>query len=136
MIARASRELVFLLVLALLPAVISGAVQLKRVEHDPSLQVEVAKVRSWGDNVLLVDARPRREFEADALPGAILLNEDEWNALIPAFLNAWDPDKPIVVYCGGGGCQASKAVAARLKTELQLENVHVLRGGLRAWRSE
>jgi len=70
------------------------------------------------------------------LPDSVLLNEDEWNALIPDFLNQWEPDKRIVVYCGGGGCQASKAVAARLRTELQLENVHVLKGGLKAWRSE
>jgi len=136
MIARACRQLCALLALALLPAIVAGALQLHKVKPDPMPQVEPAQVRAWGEAVLLVDARPRKEFERDGLPDSVLLNEDEWNALIPDFLNQWEPDKRIVVYCGGGGCQASKAVAARLRTELQLENVHVLKGGLKAWRSE
>lgn len=133
MIARACRQLLQLLALALVPALVSGALQLQRVEPGTEPEVEAATVRTWGGRVLWVDARPRREFEAGHLEGAVLLNEDEWGALIAAFLNEWDPDVPIVVYCGGGGCQASKAVARRLRTELQLENVHVLKGGLRAW---
>lgn len=136
MMRSACRQLVVLLVLALVPATISGFLQLKRVQPRAEAQVEAATVRAWGGKVLLVDARPRKDYERDALPGAVLLNEDEWNALIPAFLNAWDPDVPVVVYCGGGGCHASQAVATRLRTELQMENVHVLKGGLRAWRPE
>ena len=136
MIARACRQLAALLALALVPALVSGALQLQRHTPDPVPQIDAATVRAWGDRVLWVDARPRQEFEHDHLEGAVLLNEDEWNDLIANFLNEWDPDVPIVVYCGGGGCQASKAVAARLRTELQLENVHVLKGGLKAWHAE
>jgi len=136
MMARACRQLLALLALALIPALVSGALQIERRPLDTVPQIDSATVRTWGDRVLWVDARPRREFDADHLEGAVLLNEDEWNALIPEFLNAWDPDVPIVVYCGGGGCQASKAVAARLRTELQMENIHVLKGGLRAWRAK
>jgi rhodanese-related sulfurtransferase len=136
MIARACRQLLLLLAIALAPAIVSGAIQLRLRPSDTTPQLDAAAVRAWGDRVLWVDARPRREYDAGHLDGAVLLNEDEWNALIPEFLNAWDPDIPIVVYCGGGGCQASKAVAARLRTELQMENVHVLKGGLKAWRAE
>jgi rhodanese-related sulfurtransferase len=77
---------------------------------------------------------PRRDkFNAGHLPGAILLNEDEWNKLVPAFLDAWDPDRPTVVYCDGGSCEASHAVAKRLREELKIGDVHVLKGGLTEW---
>jgi rhodanese-related sulfurtransferase len=134
MIARACRQLLVLLALALVPATVSGFLQLHRVAPEP--QIDAATVRTWGDRVLWVDARPRREFDAGHIDGAVLLNEDEWNELIPRFLDEWDPDVPVVVYCGGGGCQASKAVAARLRNKLQMENIHVLKGGLKAWRAE
>jgi rhodanese-related sulfurtransferase len=136
MIARAFRQLLVLLAAALVPAVVAGVIQLKQVKPDPVPQIEAAAARALGDGVLWVDARPRKEFDAGHIEGAVLLNEDEWNSLIPHFLNEWDPDKPIVVYCGGGGCQASKAVANRLITELQMENVRILKGGLKAWRAE
>ncbi len=136
MIARAFRQVLVLLAAALVPAIIAGTIQLKYHEPDPVPQIDAAAARALGEAVLWVDARPRREFNAGHIDGAVLLNEDEWNSLIPDFLNEWDPDKPIVVYCGGGGCQASKAVASRLLTELQIENVRVLKGGLKAWRSE
>ena len=136
MIALACRQLFALLGLALLPAIVAGVLQLQSHKPDPVPMVEAAKVRTWGDRVLWVDARPRQDFEKGHIEGAVLLNEDEWNGLVANFLNEWDPDKPIVVYCEGGGCQASKSVANRLLTELQLENVHVLKGGWKSWRAE
>ncbi len=136
MIALACRQLCALLGLALVPALLAGVLQLKTHQPDPVPKVEAAQVRAWGDQVLWVDARPRAEFEQGHIAGAVLLNEDEWNGLVAQFLNAWDPDKPIVVYCEGGRCQASKSVASRLLTELQLENVHVLKGGWKSWRAE
>ena len=68
------------------------------------------------------------------MEGAILLNEEHWEELIPAFLDAWDPEKTIVVYCDGGKCDASRAIATRLRDELKLESVYVLQGGWTAWR--
>jgi rhodanese-related sulfurtransferase len=91
-------------------------------------------VHEWGDRVLWVDARTRAKYEREHIPGAILLNEDEWNTLISAFLDAWDPDVPVVVYCDGGSCDASHAVAERLRKEYpQVTKVHVLKGGWSAW---
>jgi rhodanese-related sulfurtransferase len=135
-IARACRQLLALLALALAPALVSGIVQLKTSEPDTVPQVDAATLRSWEREVLWVDARPRKLFEQGHIDGAILLNEDEWSTLVAPFLNEWDPDKPIVVYCDGGGCQASKAVAHRLRTELQLENIHVLKGGWKEWHQK
>ena len=138
MIARALRQFAALLALAELPALVSGA--LRREGHRQPLEageIRAATARQWGDKVQWVDARSRQRFEQGHIPGAILLNEDEWGRLVAKFLDAWEPDKTIVVYCDGGGCDASKAVAARLRDELKLENgIFVLKGGWTAWQHE
>ena len=138
MIVRALRQLGLLLGLALLPAIVSGALQLRWTADEPLApgEVRAATVKMWGEQVQWVDARPRAKYDRSHLPGALLLNEDEWNALVPAFLNAWEPDRPIVVYCDGGACDASHAVAKRLREDLQLENVWVLKGGWDAWQQK
>ncbi len=135
MIAPTFRQVAALLALALLPAFVSGAIQLQWRGAEPLAKNEVtlATVESWEAPVQWVDARPRAKFEQGHAPDAVLLNEDEWNALIPAFLDAWEPDRPIVVYCDVGACDASHAVAKRLREELQLDNVWVLKGGWESW---
>ena len=136
MIARALRQLALLLALALPAAIVSGAIQLKWQaalalgENEVTLET----ARSWGDKIVWVDARPRAKFEREHIPGAVLLNDDEWVRLVGPFLDEWEPGKNIVVYCDGGGCDASHAVAKRIKEELQVESpVWVLHDGWDAW---
>jgi rhodanese-related sulfurtransferase len=90
----------------------------------------------WGDKALYVDARPRQRYEAGHIPGAILLNEEQWDSLFPLFSDAFDPDKTIVVYCDGGGCEASHEVAGRLRKALGIETIFVLKGGWPAWQQK
>ncbi len=134
-IAQALRQLAALLALALAPAVVSGVVQLKWQGLAQPLGDEVApsEVQSWTAPVRWVDARPRAKFEEGHIPGAILLNEDEWDRLVPAFLDAWEPEEMVVVYCDSGSCEASHAVARRLREDLKLENVRVLKGDWKRW---
>ena len=95
--------------------------------------VTVAQARAWGGNAIWVDARPDNEFARDHVPGALSLNEDRWGELLPQFLAEWSPEKKIVVYCSSQGCNASREVARRLRTEAQLKNVFVLKGGWEEW---
>ena len=133
-LAQTLRQLAALLALALAPALLSGAVQLKwRGFAPPGDEVALSAVESWGDQVQWVDARPRAKFEQGHIPGAVLLNEDEWDRLVPAFLDAWEPEKVVVVYCDYGSCDASHAVARRLREDLKLEHVHVLKGDWQQW---
>jgi rhodanese-related sulfurtransferase len=99
----------------------------------PSEMVTVAQVRAWGGNAIWVDARPDVEFEREHVPGAVLLNEDRWNELLPQFLTTWSPEKRVVVYCSSQSCNASREVARRLRDEAQLRNVFVLQGGWEEW---
>jgi rhodanese-related sulfurtransferase len=133
------RESVALLALALLPAAVQ-ALCLRdkipwqsRVAESDLVSAEIA--RGWGANALWVDARPAEEFERDHIPGAVLLNEDRWNELLPQFLEKqWSPEKKIVVYCSAASCNLAEDVARRLREEAKLPNeIRILRGGWEAW---
>ncbi len=131
------RQVLILAALALAPGV-GGAVYFRhkiswRSSILPSELATVDQARAWGGNVIWVDARPDDEFASDHVPGAISLNEDRWNELLPEFLAAWSPGKRIVVYCSSLSCNASREVARRLRKEAQLPDVFVLEGGWEAW---
>ena len=136
MIARAARQLARVLALALLPALVSGAWQLGWKKEEPLAagEVRLATAREWGERVQWVDARSRAKFERTRIPGALLLNEDEWDKLVGPFLDAWDADKTLVVYCDGGSCEASHQVAARIRKDLMIGGVLVLKGGFAEWQ--
>jgi rhodanese-related sulfurtransferase len=99
----------------------------------PSEMVSVDQARSWGGNVIWVDARPDDEFARDHVPDALSLNEDRWNELLPQFLAAWSPGKKVVVYCSAQSCDLAREVAERLRKEAQVPDVFVLEGGWEAW---
>jgi rhodanese-related sulfurtransferase len=95
--------------------------------------VSVAQARAWGENVIWVDARPDQDFARDHVPGALSLNEDRWNELLPQFLDGWSPGKRVVVYCSAESCDLAREVAERLRKEAQIPDVFVLEGGWEAW---
>ena len=138
MIARTLRQLALVLALALVPALVSGAWQLQWRKQEPLApgEVRLATARMWSDKVQWVDARSRAKYERTHIPGALLLNEEEWDKLVGPFLDAWDADKTLIVYCDGGSCEASQAVAGRIRTELKIGGVYVLKGGWAAWEGK
>jgi len=81
---------------------------------------------------LWIDARPAPEYEAGHVPGALLLNPENWPQAVPGVLDAWAPGQCAVVYCGTPGGEASREVAERLRA-FQLGPVFVLQGGWKAW---
>lgn len=132
-----TRQAIMLAVLALLPAA-GEAIYFRdkiswRSPIPPSELVNVDQARAWGQNAVWVDARPDEEFVHDHVPGALSLNEDRWNELLPQFLAAWSPGKTIVVYCSSLSCNASREIARRLRKQAQLPDVFVLEGGWEAW---
>ncbi len=124
--------------LALLPAVGQAVYYRDRISWQspvaPGEGVTVSRAQSWGAAALWVDARPEEQFETAHVPGAVLLNEDRWNELLPQLLAAWSPEKRLVVYCSSQSCGTSREVARRLRTDAGLQNVFVLVGGWEAWR--
>jgi rhodanese-related sulfurtransferase len=131
------RQALILVALAFLPGIGQALYFRDKVSWQSPIpaseMVTLAQARAWGRNAIWVDARPDVEFERNHVPGAVLLNEDRWNELLPQFLATWSPEKRVVVYCSSQSCNASREVARRLRDEAQLKNVFVLQGGWEEW---
>jgi rhodanese-related sulfurtransferase len=134
---RAVRQALLLIALAFVPAIGEAIYFRNEVSWQSpdraSEMVDLDRAQAWGATAIWVDARPDNEFERDHVPGAIPLNEDRWNELLPAFLGQWSPEKKIVVYCSSQSCNASREVAHRLRDEAGLKDVFVLQGGWEEW---
>lgn len=131
------RELSSLAVLALIPAIMTGWLHPKHPEWSRTRiqvdQVELNDVLNWKSPVLWVDARATSTYQQKHIPEAVSLNESEWEQLLPGFLATWKPGVRVVVYCNTQECDASQAVAMRIKKELNLTEIYVLHGGWSSW---
>ena len=64
----------------------------------------------------VVDARPREEFLAANIPGAVSLPFADFSSGRPQALDFLPTDAAIVIYCSGGDCDASHKVATMLQS--------------------
>ena len=91
---------------------------------------EVKSDREAGIDHVLVDTREDSEWNATHAAGAIHLGkgiiERDIEGAIP------DPDRQIVLYCGGG---YRSALAADALQKMGYTNVFSLAGGWRAWKA-
>lgn len=135
---RALRQALLILLAALIPAGLTAAFHPRRPAwSEDTLQpgeVKLQTVLAWGSDVLWIDARSLKDYEAEHVPGAILLNLEDWEQLFPRFLDRWRPEEKIVVYCSSTSCELSHEVAERLKTN-GISPVYVLKGGWEAWKN-
>jgi rhodanese-related sulfurtransferase len=132
-----ARQIAALICLALLPAIAQALYLRNKVSWQTPVaasdMIGVRDARALGSGAMWIDARPDAEFEHEHIPGAIQLNEDRYNELLPQMLQGWSPEKKVVVYCSSEACGASREVARRLRNEAGLTNVFVLEGGWEAW---
>jgi rhodanese-related sulfurtransferase len=132
-----ARQIATLICLALLPAIAQALYLRNKVSWQTPVaasdMIGVRDARALGSGAMWIDARPDVEFEHEHIPGAIQLNEDRYNELLPQMLQGWSPEKKVVVYCSSQACGASREVARRLRNEAGLTNVFVLEGGWEAW---
>jgi rhodanese-related sulfurtransferase len=131
------RQAAVILFAALIPAALTVVLHPRRPawSEEAGLPGEerLETVLGWGKTVLWVDARSAREYDAEHVPGAILLSLEEWDTLFPSFLEQWGPEEKVVVYCSSTACQLSHEVAERLK-QSGISRVFVLKGGWEAWK--
>ncbi len=134
---RALRQALLIALAALIPASLTAAFHPRRPPlFEEALlpgEARIETVLAWGREVIWIDARSANEYEAEHVPGATLLNLESWDELFPRFLDQWDPDKKVVVYCNSSGCELSHEVAERLKSA-DISQVYVLKGGWEAWK--
>ena len=131
------RECVLLLLLAVVPALLAGWLHPKRPAWNWSkpgvTEATLSEVTRWPPPVLWVDARSLASYQIQHVPGALLLNEDDWDHLLPGLIEVWRPNLKVIVYCDSEMCDASQSVALRLQRELGRADIHVLKGGWAAW---
>lgn len=136
-LGRAVRPAAWLLLAAMVPAVLTATLHPRRpafVTPENVPEITVATASGWRDT-LFVDARREADFRRGCVPGAVPLNEDRWEVLLPGFIGRWAPGRKVVVYCDSQKCDASQAVARRLRRELRINDVFVLKGGWAAWQA-
>lgn len=85
-------------------------------------------------NFLLIDARSSSAYAQAHIPGALSLNGENWETQLPELIAALGPTPRVVIYCDDDLCGTSRDIAARLRRELALEDVRILRDGWRAWQ--
>jgi rhodanese-related sulfurtransferase len=131
------RQALFILLVALIPASLTAAFHPRRPPWSQETlapgEEMLSTVLTWREDVLWVDARSTEEYEVEHIPGALLLNLDNWDELFPKFLDQWVPDKRVVVYCSAATCELSREVAERLRKN-SVSPVFVLKGGWEAWK--
>lgn len=89
----------------------------------------------WQGKVLWIDARIQEQYEAEHIPGAVLLNEQHFEEQLFGLLDTLQTNtKPIIIYCNAAKCDASRKILERLKQTLPIENAFVLKGGWNAWK--
>ena len=133
---RIFKQCIILLAAAVIPASVSAWVCWKQGNWDAfrNHSVSLSDVLQWKESVLWVDARSATDFSVAHVPGAVRLTEDDWNELLPELLKAWEPERVVMVYCNSRKCHASEEVAKRLREEVGMKPVYVLRGGWEAWK--
>ena len=98
-------------------------------------EISLEQLLVWQGSLILVDARTPESYSAAHLPGAINLYAGEFDTQVQALLDRWSPDDTIIVYCDSRQCDASDAIAKRLREDFQMQQVFVLKGGWERWLS-
>lgn len=81
---------------------------------------------------VFVDSRSRWEFAAGHIPGALTIPLEENREFLPEGVLAYPPDRMIVIYCEGGDCQTSLALA-RLIHDRGFRDIRIFEGGWAEW---
>jgi 3-mercaptopyruvate sulfurtransferase SseA len=126
-------QLLFLLLIPSLPALLCALPQLTPPSSSPLLPGEIrpATAKLWKERVLWVDYRARQLYEKRHIPGAVSCPPEEFSQRTAEVLARWSHDKAVVLY--GDSEAAGHSLADRLRKELHLETVYVLKGDWRAW---
>ncbi|NCO38058.1 MAG: hypothetical protein COZ06_18150 [Armatimonadetes bacterium CG_4_10_14_3_um_filter_66_18] len=82
---------------------------------------------------ILVDARPRQDYEAGHLVGAFSIPFNDFGAPFERFRRVFPRETSLIVYCGGGTCTDSVEVLDKLLAQGYVD-VKLFPGGWEEWR--
>ena len=129
------RQAVLILLAALVPAGVSALVHPRRPPWSGEAllpgEVKLKTVLAWGPKVLWIDARSQNEYEAGHVQDAFQMSTEDFNG--SEVLNYLDKDGPLVVYCSGGQCDASKNLVKLLQLA-GYKQARIMEDGYPAWK--
>lgn len=94
-------------------------------------EVSMAVIREkFRAEVLWIDARPADQFAAGHAPGSLNVSEQHFDEQLVQHLDTLQTNaKPVVVYCSGQKCEASRKVMEKLKEMGFVKDAFVFKGG-------
>ncbi|MEM9480740.1 MAG: rhodanese-like domain-containing protein [Verrucomicrobiota bacterium] len=103
------------------------------LQSQPLVDGEILAADAWqraqSEEVAWIDARQEPVFAKDHVPGALNLNEQNFDSAADAHMALTEfYDKPIFIYCDGAQCQASHKIAEMLR-EMRYAEVIVVKDG-------
>ena len=91
---------------------------------------EITYQNAQGLQPIWVDVRSTEAFRIDAMPEALHLNSNNWEAQLPQLALRWlENPSPIVVYCQSAQCKSSHEIAVELREHLPEAEIYSLQGG-------
>lgn len=117
------------------PASIYQATLGEADQKTPDLSIEAFRGILADGSATVIDARPRAEFVGGHVPGAVALDAAPGEA-VPAIerLVAGDRTRPLVLYCNGPYCQASRRLSDEL-VAAGFTDVRRFQLGMPVWRA-
>ena len=113
-------------------AITSSLPEIPAVNRPVKIPLAALKLYVDQQAAMIIDAREPEEFVEGHVPGALNLPYD-LVVTDPARLEAQDTGgRPIIVYCGGGGCELSLSLANELLFAGH-ERVAIYEGGFPEW---
>ncbi len=95
---------------------------------------ELKQMLGRQEDFLLLNVLSTSSFQKSHIPGSqnASVSEADFVKQVESLLTSKDKDYPIVTYCGGFHCNASK-IAANLLLESGYTNVSAFEGGMEDW---
>jgi rhodanese-related sulfurtransferase len=112
----------------------------QEVAPDGEISAEEARIEDAKSNVIWIDARMRKAYDKEHIPGALFLSQNEsdfQDRIVPTMMAIQDgQEKLVIVYCDAKKCEASHHVAEFIRgSHPDPDKVRVLHGGWDAWKS-
>jgi rhodanese-related sulfurtransferase len=95
-------------------------------------EVRLEQIKTWKEPVVWVDARPEAAYREAHVPGAIHLEESDFDHDLAGLVAVWTPGQRIVVYCSAATCGSARSLAGRLR-EAGFPETYYLHGGWETW---
>lgn len=112
----------------------------QEVAPDGEISAEEARIEDAKSNAIWIDARMRKAYDKEHIPGALFLSQNEsdfQDRIVPTMMAIQDgQEKLVIVYCDAKKCEASHHVADFIRSSHpDPDKVRVLHGGWEAWKA-